>query len=750
MPGRLARRTALLLLAALLSAGRAGAAEPAADEFFEREVRPVLVERCLSCHGDKKTKGDLQLNSRAAVLKGGGRGPAVVPGKPDDSLLVRALRHDAAPRMPPDGKLPAREIDVLTRWVALGAPWPQATPTLTAGGDFTITEEQRRFWSFQPVRAVPPPAVKDADWSGSPIDRFLQARREEKGVAAVGLADRRALIRRATFDLVGLPPTPDEVEAFVADGSPGAFAKVVDRLLASPGYGERWGRHWLDVVHYADTAGETADFPVPEAYRYRNYVIAAFNADKPYDEFVREQVAGDLLAGEGPRDRYAERLVATGFLAGARRFGFDPQNYQHLTIEDTIDVLGKSVLGLTVACARCHDHKFDPISRADYYALYGILDSTRYPFPGSEENKKAHDFPTLLPAAEVALLPKPADAETAYAVAEGAGHDVRVQLRGDPRNPGAEAPRRFLQVLGGQALPAGEKGSGRRQLADWLTDSRNPLFARVMVNRVWQYHFGQGLVRTPNNFGKQGRLPTHPELLDWLADTFVASGWSVKSLHRTILLSRTYQLASADDPRARERDPDDELLWDFPRRRLDAEAIRDSLLFVSGTLDRSPGGPHPFPAAATWNFTQHTPFQAVYETDRRSVYLMQQRLRRHPFLALFDGPDPNASTAERPVTTVPTQALFFLNNPFVHAQSERFAARLLRSAPADAQRIDLALALAYGRAATPEEVRDAQAFLTRYTRELEAAGVPVEKRPAAAWAGYARVLFAANEFIYPD
>ncbi len=545
----------------------------------------------------------------------------MTPGKPDDSLIVQAVRFKDAPKMPPTGKLDDREIQVFTHWVELGAPWPKTAVLAPAGWGFQITEEQRRFWSFQPVKATEPPIVKDAAWNGSPIDRFLQAKREALGLTPVGLADRRVLIRRVTFDLTGLPPTPEEIDAFLADASPTAFEKVVDRLLASPAYGERWGRYWLDVAHYADTAGETADFPVPQAYRYRNYVIDAFNADKPYDQFVREQIAGDLLppVADAPGSPKAgERLIATGFIAGARRFGFDPQNYQYLTIEDTIDTTGKAILGLTVACGRCHDHKFDPIAQADYYALYGIFDSTKYPFPGSEEHKAPSDFPKL------------PTGEPVYAVGEGTPHNVHIHKRGDPTNLGPEAPRRFLQILGGQPLPAACKGSGRLQLAEWLSSPKNPLTARVMVNRIWQHHFGEGLVRTPNNFGKQGRPPTHPELLDYLADRFVADGWSVKAMHRMILLSRSYKLSSADDEHDRALDPNNESLWCFDRRRLDAEAIRDSLLAVSGALDRTMAGPHPFPPADTWNFTQHSPFQAVYETNHRSVYLMTQRTAPPP------------------------------------------------------------------------------------------------------------------------
>lgn len=727
------RRRTLLILISVAASARAAEPLPEAAEFFEKQVRPLLVARCLQCHNDQKAKGALRLTAREHVLVGGLSGPAAAPAKPDESLLVKAIRYADRPRMPPKEKLPDGEIAILTRWVALGLPWPAAAPAgLPASG---ITAEQRRFWSFQPIREPALPNVQDSAWPRTPIDRFVLARLESKGLRPAPEVDKLTLLRRLTFDLIGLPPTPEEVDAFLADSASDAVAKVVERLLASPAYGERWGRYWLDVAHYADTAGETADYPVPAAYRYRNYVIDSFNADKPYDQFVREQIAGDLLPKEGTPEQRDARIIATGFLAVTRRFGFDPQNYQHLTIEDTIDTLGKAVLGLTVACARCHDHKFDPVTQADYYALYGIFASTRYPFPGSEERKRSADF---------VLLSKMG--ETAYAVADGAALNAKIHKRGDPLTPGAEVPRRFVDILGGDPLPADAKGSGRLELAGWLTRPTNPLTARVLVNRIWQHHFGQGLVRSASNFGKQGRPPTHPELLDYLAARFIAGGWSVKALHRQIVLSRVYQLG-AGEAVLREADLDNEWLARHDRGRLDAEAIRDALLAVAGNLDRAPGGPHPFPPANTWNWTQHDPFRAVYDTDKRSVYLMVQRTKRHPFLALFDGADPNASTAQRGATTVPTQALFFLNSPFVKRQAERFAERLMKAAPTDPARLNLAHRLALGRPATAEEVRAGEAYLARYRAE---AGVPAAQRDALAWTSYARALFGSNEFIYVD
>ena len=699
-----------------------------------------------------------------------------MPGKPAESLLVEAIRYQGI-KMPPKAKLPDADIEKLTRWVELGLPWPQseAKPAgaATAEAEFKITDAQRGFWSFQGVRPQAPPVVQDTAWPLTPIDRFILARLESRGLHPNPPAEKRTLIRRATFDLIGLPPTPEETDAFVADDRPEAFARVVDRLLASQHYGQRWGRHWLDVVRYADTAGETADYPVPQAYQYRNYVIDAFNRDKPYDEFIREQIAGDILAQSGPRETYAERVTATGYLAISRRFGFDSENYHHLTIADTLDTLGRSILGLSIGCARCHDHKYDPISTADYYALYGIFASSRYAFPGSEEKKQPRDFVPLLPAAEAAPLAaahqeqlagcdaelkrldaelapvnksiKTAEEQTAgqtqntapqtlaelktqrdalaatqgawrgkrdqlivagpfemaYGVVEAAATNAKIQKRGEPTKLGAEVPRRFLEILGGDGLPGDVTGSGRLQLAEWLTRRSNPLTARVIVNRVWQYHFGRGLVPSPSDFGLRGRAPSHSELLDYLADTLVNQGWSLKRLHKQILLSRVYQLSSGDDNPAAQTDPANESWWKFDRRRLEAEAIRDAVLVTSGQLDRSPGGPHPFPPRTSWGFTQHAPFKAVYETNRRSVYLMTQRIQRHPFFAIFDGADPNTSTAERTLTTTPSQALFLMNDPFIHQQSEALARRLLATAEDDAQRIQLAFALVFGHDAQP-------------------------------------------------
>ena len=715
---------------------------PAQETFFESQVRPLLVNSCQRCHGPKKQESGLRVDSRAALLRGGSSGPALVAGKPGESLLIKAIKHDGELKMPPGKKLEAQQTVVLSRWIEMGAPWPrEAAGVAIRTGE--ITAEDRRFWSFQPVGNPAIPKVLTPRWVHTPLDAFILARLEEANITPARPADRRTLLRRVTFDLTGLPPTAEEIQSFLTDTSPDAFAHVVDRLLASRAYGERWGRHWLDVVRYADTAGETADYPIREAYLYRNYVIDSFNQDKPYDQFVREQIAGDILAKTAPRKQYAEMVTATGFIALSRRFGFDPENYHHLTIQDTIDTLGQSVLGLSIGCARCHNHKFDPITTADYYALYGIFDSTRYAFPGSEEKHRPREFEPLVPAAEIK---DPKTVPMAYAVAEGKPHHAKIQKRGEPAQLGDEVPRRNLTILNGEQIPA-NAGSGRLQLARFLTDPHNPLTARVMVNRIWQHHFGIGLVATENDFGNRGQRPTHPELLDYLAQRFVASGWSIKAMHRLIVLSKTYQLSGEATST---KDPENRLLGRRTPLRLEAEAIRDSLLFVSGNLDPSMGGAHPFPPVDSWGFTQHAPFVAVYDTNRRSVYLMTQRLRRHPFLLLFDGPDTNASTARRLPTIVPTQALFFLNDPFVHNQSTTLAHKLISSQPQDKARLQRAYVAVLSRDPQDEEQQHDLAFLRNYRQKLEQSGVPTEQREEKAWAALVRTLFARNEFLFID
>jgi hypothetical protein len=784
-------RTCLLATALLAAPAPAQPRAPDAETFFELKVRPVLATRCFKCHGGDKVSGGLRVDSRAALVKGGDSGPAVVPGAPERSLLIKAVRHsDADLRMPPQKRLPETVVADLAAWVKQGAVWPAAT----ASSPFPY----EKHWAFRPVRKVEPPP-DPSGWAQHPIDRFLAAGLRKLGLRPVGPADRRALLRRLTFDLIGLPPTPREVEGFLSESSAqpqAALAKVVDRLLASPHYGERWGRHWLDVARYADTAGDNADYPIPEIRLYRDYVIDAFNADKPYDQFIREQIAGDLLARQGPPERYAERVVATGFLALSRRYATAPYELWHLTLEDTIDTVGQAFLGLTLRCARCHDHKFDPVTQEDYYALYGIFASTRFPYTGSEEfasmRRPRQNFAALLPPDRAAPLlqahaqrlrdlqkqlersPKertpqdklnrlraeledlqkaglPPGLPCAYAVSEGTPADVPLQRRGEPDDKGPTVRRAAPKFLAGAhnlAIPAGQ--SGRLQLAEWLTRPDNPLTARVLVNRIWQHHFGRGLVGTPNNFGLRGEEPTHPELLDWLAAAFIEKGWSVKAMHRLIVQSKAYQLASTHDEAAAAQDPGNRWYWRHDRRRLEAEAIRDALLAVSGTLRRERPGPHPFPPTAAWRWTQHHPFKDVYPSAHRSVYLMTQRIQRHPFLGLFDEPDTNTTTEKRASSTVPLQALFLMNSLAVRAEAEAFARRLLAAAPDARGRIRLAHELAYARPPSDEEMSKGLRYVERYAAELGRLGVASGQRELEAWTSYTRVIVCSNEFVYVD
>jgi hypothetical protein len=1110
---RLSRAT-LLPLAALAFGSAAQAQGPslAEAEFFEKQIRPLLVERCLECHGSgKKVRGGLRLTARAELLQGGDSGPAAVAGNPDKSLLIQAVRYRDDLRMPPKGRLKDHDIAALTRWVRMGLPWPEAkAATGTAKGTFRITEQQRRYWAFQPVKAVPAPAVTDARWPRSDLDRFILAGLEAKGLRPARPADRRTLLRRATFDLTGLPPTPAEIDAFVKDTSPEAFAKVIDRLLALPRYGERWGRHWLDVVRYADSfdarlLGSENLMDMTAAWRYRDWVVNAFNRDLPYDRFVMDQVAGDLLRAALPGALNKDGIIATGMLAIGNWGGGDADKEKMHTdiIDDQLDVVSRAFMGLTLTCARCHDHKFDPISQEDYYGLAGIFfsshilpsvgprtngppmlriplaspaelarrDQNRKQIAALEKQVKAArdeqarrvarallpqtaryllaawdyqnppagqaapplerfaaarglhayalrrwvdylgsgyqlmttpvrdvagtpgvhawrgppDCPVLmvntttqpvsiltfrLPPRSVAVHPGPTngvavswkspirgtvrisgrvlDADPAagdgiawaidhrtaggmralasgdipnggaqgFAQGRGAGqltavhvkagdriellvlpkqnytcdttvveltiaaadgsarwdlardlmddvhqgnphadrlghadvwhfcdmadskrgqrpggpeaagravwenavagvlsgrlpraalndaarafattftladarspfwppagqeerllspearaalvklatelaqlkksltpepgyahgaqdggipgtiyagfHDARVHVRGSYLRLGNVVPRRFPHILAGAKQPPITKGSGRLELARWLASPEHPLTARVMVNRIWQHHFGEGIVRTPSNFGKLGERPTHPELLDWLARQFVASGWSLKKMHKLIMLSATYQQSSeaSANPQSAIRnpqavDPDNRLWGRMNRQRLEAEAVRDNLLAVAGRLDRTAGGP----AVRDFN------------NPRRSLYQMTVRSDRSGFGPLFDTPDSTQPVEKRIASTVAPQALFLLNHPFVLEQTQALAKRIVRSAKDDRTRIRHAYELLYGRLPQAEEERIGLDFLAR-------AGAGER-----GWEEYCQVLLCANEFIYVD
>ncbi|MEZ5942537.1 MAG: PSD1 and planctomycete cytochrome C domain-containing protein [Planctomycetaceae bacterium] len=962
----------LTFLSALLSVS---AVAGEGEDFFEKQVRPLLVERCYKCHSGAKAGGGLSLESAKGWQRGGESGPALVPGKPGESLLVDAIHYRTLEMPPPEagGKLSDEQIAVLEKWISMGAPDPRTDANKIGGMSLDVAAT---WWSFQPLPQV------DAPGQPAAVDAFLQQKIEEHGLTVAAAADKRTLIRRATYDLTGLPPTPAEVAAFLADESPEAFAKVVDRLLESPQYGVHWGRHWLDVVRYADTAGENTDRPLPHAWRYRNWVLNSLNEDMPFDEFVRWQLCGDLIGREWESDKRNEAIVATGYLAIARRFGHDIDKDIHLMHEDVIDNLGKNMLGLTLGCARCHDHKYDPVSSEDYYALYGVFDSTRFAFPGCEPKGQPRDLVPLIdqsvldarmavykeqlaafeqqekrigeesqrlkqlatensqvlaeanvPEGELASIhegreatldavamkrgdvlqltvlpngnygadttrieleisntgqpekkwnvrdlipryaaegpafedngatwclldvtegpqylkdkkvdlngqpsldgwanvenpssivnastdsvsvwttlppqtlfvhpgpdrnvaiawvcpedgayqvhglvadghpapgldgvsfrlehfgakgfgeglvalgelttgsqkPKP-EAPTfpvAYAVVEGPPHNVNMQLRGDPEQTGEEIPRSWLSAFGDEPL-GNEENSGRDELADRVVS--HPLFARVLANRIWQWHFGRGIVATPNDLGARGAAPTHPELLDWLAGQLVAHDFQLKPIHRLLMQTQAYQRGSL--PVEEGGDPENHWLSHFSRRRLTAEEIRDSFLASSGELDVGMGERHPFPPESTWSFTQHNPFNAVYETNRRSCFLMVQRQRRHPYLALFDGADANASTPVRDSTTVPTQALYFMNAPFVHDRAGAFAGRVLGHSQELNTQLDFAYATLFQREPTAGERERALQFVERYP------GEPTEK-----WAAFARVLMSSSEFLYVD
>ncbi|MGP0062141.1 MAG: DUF1553 domain-containing protein [Isosphaeraceae bacterium] len=948
-------------------AGAAAPPSPEAVEFFETRVRPILAERCVNCHGPKKQSGGLRLDSREAMIKGGDTGPAVVPARAEESLIVQAVsyRHDEL-KMPPKGKLPDTDVAFLIRWVALGAPWPAHTGRNAVAARGASGAEPAH-WAFQPLRTAPLPPVKNAGWVRSPIDAHILARLEAAGIAPSAPADKRTLIRRATIDLWGIPPTADEVEAFVADASPDAFARVVDRLLASQRYGERWGRHWLDVARYADTKGYvfTQERRYPYAFTYRDYVINAFNADLPYNRFIVEQLAADQIY----KSDDTRPLAAMGFLTVGRRFLLD----QNEIIDDRIDVVSRGLLGLTVTCARCHDHKFDPIPTEDYYSFYGIFASSNEPgelpvidWPGAghvkrsaeftrklEEAKKKRDAylaarrddvqkdlaarfsqyikvgydlgfdgrnlkleeraladklnarrlrsvamlwkrhldataktqdPILAPWHAFAALPREGFAARAAEVQRKltatkdakaapihpmvarvvlasppssmaevvaryvslfgqleakqkdqaartpgkAGHPLaepeweslrlalygpngplapsddprrlfldqtqrnqlaqlngaierlnatdataparamvlndapqpvepHVFIRGNPGRPGKAVPRRFLRVVAGPEPAPFKKGSGRLELAQAIADARNPLTARVLVNRVWHWHFGKGLVTTPSDFGVRSDPPSHPELLDALAAQFLADGWSIKSLHRRIMLSSTYRQSSAPRPDAAMRDPENRLVWRFSPQRLDFESMRDSILAVSGALEPTIGGR---PVMIT-----EAPF-----SPRRTIYGFIDRQNLDGLYRTFDFAVPDATSPRRFVTTVPQQALFLMNSPFLHEQARRLAASTRQESsvvasgvPADpADGIRRLYRRVLGRTPDPDEIALAADFLARQSgpsaprldgwKTLTPAriGGTLADPSLSPWEQLAQVLLLTNEFMFMD
>ncbi len=940
-------------------------------DFFEKRIRPIFVERCESCHSASKgkTNGGLALDTRDGWKKGGESGIPVVPGEPDKSLLIHAVRYDAdGPQMPPKeagGRLTASEIAAFTEWVIRGAP---DSRTAVPRGHGMTPEEVRNWWSFQKIRAVSPPVEASSKWARTDLDRFILAALEQRKLSPSVPADKRTLLRRVTFDLTGLPPTLAEVEAFMNDSADDAFERVVNRLLDSPAYGQRWARHWLDVARYADyydanPKTRTASCELTEAWRYRDWVVEAFNHDIPFDQFVQHQIAGDLLPSPTGEDVYPAGLIATTFLSNGvwDRGDADKEKIISDMADDNIDTVGKAFLGLTLGCARCHDHKFDPITTEDYYALAGIFysshilkdlgakgaeyDMNRTPLvPKSivarrkeqEEALKAaqaklelldqsqryvdmaaggtilvpiqflsspdsrgtigpdgvvtvdgssrqdsYTIKAIAPAGDeirfvrlealrdsqlpvqgpgrgvtgnfminrftlfvnmpesesaptsvkwssakanweqkgfvvagsiddkpqsgwsigpyvgcdhVAVFEIAADMKipsgalltfiidqnhademtlgkfrlsytsvaptnsisnvpertelvagcerlkvelsvplpVAMAVEEGGMpgglfpkiQDVPIHLRGSYARLGAVVPRRMPRVLAGDNQPAISSGSGRRELANWVASNDNPLTARVIVNRVWQWHFGEGLVRTPSNFGKMGELPTHPELLDWLTTKFMDEGWSLKNLHRRILFSATYQQTSQVPREMLPQDPENRWLGRFSSRRIEAEAIRDAMLFVSGQLNSIAGGP------ADDDFT----------SLRRSLYVQTARWDRSGYAMLFDAANPDSSTERRMVSTVAPQALLFLNHDFILSQARQLAQRLLAESPYDdVTRIQYAYQLLFGRFPRGEELEIARRIIITHNTEVE-----------AGWTDFAHILLCSNEFVYLD
>jgi len=767
----------------------AEAAERVAIEFFEKKIRPLLVENCHICHSaETNSKGGLRVDDRNGLMQGGGRGAAIVPGAPEQSLLVRAVQQtDEKLQMPPGKKLSDEEIADLTKWIADGAAWP--VPVLPASFGKVPAEYERlrqEHWAWQPLRETPVSAT-DSSWPRDDIDRFILAKLTEKNLTPVGDASRLSLIRRVTFDLTGLPPTLAEVEAFLADASPKAFEQVVDRLLASPAFGERWGRHWLDVARYGESTGSARNLPTPHAWRYRDYVIDAVTNDKPFNQFVREQIAGDLLPANSPAEK-AEQLIATGFLA----LGVKDVNqrfkvrYIMDNVDEQIDTVSRAILGLTASCARCHDHKFDPIPTTDYYALAGIFRSTDLcdglrnkmggggldyydtdrlislraePRPpaavqekieaarkaveqatseflalrdnnaGDEKAedgrpKRAHarEKLTRLQGELVALSDPAVSGPIAAGVRDAkVVADTEIRIRGEAEKLGPIVPRGFLSIVqfSGQPVVNSEQ-SGRMELARWLTSEKNPLTTRVIVNRVWQHLFGTGIVRTVDNFGVTGDVPSHPELLDHLARRFVREGWSLKKLVRAIVLTRAYQLSADSAPANFAVDPGNRLLWRHNPRRLDAEEIRDAMLAVSGSLNLKRPEASPARDYKVIELRNNGPeakqlAEHTAASPHRSVYLPLLRGLTPVSLATFDFAEQGMVTGQRDATTVAPQALYLLNDPFVRRQAQLLAERLIQRAELDdTSRLQWAYRLAVGRIATSAEIERGLRYLAEY------------------------------------
>ena len=762
---------------------------PGGVEFFETKIRPELAKNCFTCHSHegKVSRGGLVLDTKAGVLAGGDSGPAVVPNDVEASLLIQAIRQSGRRKMPPGGKLPAAVIADFEKWVSMGAPDPRESTAVSKAPPINW-EIARKFWAFVPPAPEPLPKTRDAKWAATPIDKFVLAKLEGKGLKPVADAGKPALLRRAYLDLTGVPPTPEAVDAFVADTSKTAYEKVIDQLLASPLYGERWGRHWLDVARYGETTGRTRNAPFPFAWRYRDWVIDAFNRDMPYDQFVVKQIAGDLLEAGTAEERNSNR-IATGFLAlGAVDLNeLDRRQYEMDVVDEQVHVVSKAFLGMTVGCARCHDHKFDPIPTRDYYAMAGIFRSTELlnglrrrpqfnqihfndqllmklegvdPYPGQDAEAvakvRSESWKAVLKAersrdraavreAGLAWLSLPLPKHLAMGVSDGFKMvDSEVMLKGDPHSPLEKVSRGALEILSpaGAKLPIPQDQSGRLQLAQWIVRKDNPTTARVMANRVWLHLFGRGIVETPDNFGRSGAAPSHKELLNYLGQRLVANGWQVKKLIREVMLSRTYRLASDHSEANYAVDPDNKLLWRANRNRLEVEAIRDSILLISGKL--TPERPKESPITEWAGAAKRPRRQGRIEPWEitelyRSVYVPVVRNQPNRFFETFDFPEPSEPHGQRDVTTVAPQALFLMNSPFVMGHARAASERLVKAYAGEKERLERAYREVLGRLPSAKEADQGLTYVA------DAKGKDGE---AGAWARLYQALFASAEFRY--
>ena len=929
-------RNLFFLTALAVASAAAYGQTPEQLEYFEKNVRPVLVSSCQPCHNAKTKSSGLDLSSAAGFTAGGSGGTLIPRDQLESSHLLKAIGYEDSLKMPPMGKLKPEQIESLTNWVKMGAPWPGAdmsAAVVAPAAKKEFTEEQKNFWAFQGVKDPAVPKVKDATWVKTPVDAFILAKLEEKGLKPAPPATKTALLRRATFDLTGLPPTEQEIADFLADNSPKAFEKVVDRLLASPRYGERWGRHWLDVARYADSTGNDEDHRYPYAWRYRDYVISAFNSDMPYDQFVREQIAGDLLPPPANEKFNVNGMVATGFLAlGAKALAqVDKKKMLYDVWDEQVDVTSRAFLGMTMACARCHDHKFDPILTKDYYFMVGMFASTKsfekvsqgvasllYRPLTTDQDYKAYEVyqakvamvnlqaeelmdPEVQKAAEknaarvaeymlaarsvyadghtakdvakeksldagvlnkwVKLLTAkpekgstekpfldewnaatpdkladvaqtyqtryqtalsgyfdnvakthastrkkleagdpvketikadgkdpfynavigrngpfvisgrdreklisdatwervytlrgqaeamkqagPAEPDMADAVAEDKPVQQKVLMRGDYNSPGEDAPLSVPAILvKAEPAPKTFNGSGRLEVANWIANAKNPMTARVMVNRLWMWHYGEGIVGTPDNFGKMGARPTHPELLDYLASRFVEGGWSVKKMQRMMMLSNAYQMATDTDEKTMAADPENALISRFNRQRLDVEEIRDGMLAIDGSLDATMGGTLQSGFGTDSENSSGRLSLNPETVKRRTVYLPLRRSNLPTLLNLYDFGDATTVNGKRALTNVAPQALFMMNSEFVTERAKNVTKALLDNKNLnDRDRLQQMFLKALDRQPEPEETDAAFTYMNRFKEKFHADEL-------AAWQSFFHILLTSNEFIY--